>query len=85
MSKHLRSLVSAAVIAACSGAMADGLPGMRGHDHTGVTAPDMDQAVTFFADVLGCKKIMSFGPFSDPKGSFMKDVLPEGPREVAGT
>ncbi len=44
---------------------ADGLPGMRGHDHTGITVPDMMQAVDFFVDVLGCKKAMSFGPFSD--------------------
>ena len=42
---------------------------MRGHDHTGVTVPDMAQAVTFFTDILGCKKAMSFGPFSDPKGT----------------
>ena len=37
-------------------AMADGLPGMRGHDHTGITVPDMNQAVSFFTDVLGCQK-----------------------------
>jgi len=63
-------------------AQADGLPGMRGHDHTGVTVPDMDQAVHFFVDVLGCKKAMSFGPFSDSKGTFMKDALDVNPRAV---
>jgi catechol 2,3-dioxygenase-like lactoylglutathione lyase family enzyme len=63
-------------------AFADGLPGMRGHDHTGITVPDMDQAVTFFVDVLGCKKAMSFGPFSDNKGNFMKDALDVNPRAV---
>jgi len=52
-----------------------GLPGMRGHDHTGVTVPDMDQAVTFFTDILGCQKAMSFGPFADDKGTFMTDLL----------
>ena len=36
-------------------AHADELPGLRGHDHTGITVPDMDQAVGFFTDVLGCK------------------------------
>ena len=63
-------------------AMADGLPGMRGHDHTGITVPDMKQAVEFFVDVLGCKKAMSFGPFSDSKGTFMKDALDVNPRAV---
>ena len=63
-------------------AMADGLPGMRGHDHTGITVPDMKQAVDFFVDVLGCKKAMSFGPFSDSKGTFMKDALDVNPRAI---
>jgi catechol 2,3-dioxygenase-like lactoylglutathione lyase family enzyme len=63
-------------------AFADGLPGMRGHDHTGITVPDMNQAVSFFVDVLGCKKAMSFGPFRDDKGTFMKDVLDVNPRAV---
>ena len=63
-------------------ASADGLPGMRGHDHTGITVPDMNQAVTFFTDVLGCQKAMSFGPFSDDKGTFMKDALDVHPRAV---
>ena len=55
---------------------------MRGHDHTGITVPDMKQAVTFFEDVLGCKKAMSFGPFMDDKGNFMKDMLDVNPRAV---
>jgi hypothetical protein len=63
-------------------ARADGLPGRRGHDHTGITAPDMKQAVDFFVDVLGCQKAMSFGPFSDSKGTFMKDVVDVHPRAV---
>jgi catechol 2,3-dioxygenase-like lactoylglutathione lyase family enzyme len=61
---------------------AAGLPGMRGHDHTGITVPDMKQAETFFVDVLGCQKAMSFGPFSDDKGTFMQDVLGVNPRAV---
>jgi catechol 2,3-dioxygenase-like lactoylglutathione lyase family enzyme len=80
MRKHLGVLAS--LIVSTTAAQADGIPGMRGHDHTGVTVPDMTQAVTFFTDVLGCKKAMSFGPFSDPKGTFMKDVLDVHPRAV---
>jgi catechol 2,3-dioxygenase-like lactoylglutathione lyase family enzyme len=67
---------------AASSARADGIPGMRGHDHTGVTVPDMAQAVDFFVNVVGCQKAMSFGPFSDDKGTFMQDVLNVNPRAV---
>jgi catechol 2,3-dioxygenase-like lactoylglutathione lyase family enzyme len=61
--------------ATIASSQAAGLPGMRGHDHTGITVPDMKQAETFFVDILGCQKAMSFGPFSDDKGTFMQDVL----------
>src|ERR1700721_109060 len=65
-------------------AQADGLPGMRGHDHTGITVPDMNEALTFFVDMLGCKKAMSFGPIADPEpnGTFMKDALGVDPKTV---
>jgi catechol 2,3-dioxygenase-like lactoylglutathione lyase family enzyme len=45
--------------------------------HTGITVPDMNEALTFFVDVLGCKKAMSFGPIADPEpnGTFMRDAL----------
>jgi catechol 2,3-dioxygenase-like lactoylglutathione lyase family enzyme len=86
MSKLLNGFIGLGFAAIGTGlgapAFADGLPGMRGHDHTGITVPDMDQAVTFFVDVLGCKKAMSFGPFSDNKGNFMKDALDVNPRAV---
>jgi catechol 2,3-dioxygenase-like lactoylglutathione lyase family enzyme len=63
-------------------AVADSIPGMRGHDHTGVTVPDMKQAVEFFTEVIGCKKAMSFGPFADDKGTFMHDLLGVDPKAV---
>ena len=63
-------------------ANAQGIPGMRGHEHTGVTVPDMAQAVDFFTNVVGCQKAMSFGPFSDDKGTFMQDLLNVNPRAV---
>src|SRR4249919_2526252 len=55
-------------------ASADTIPGLRGHDHTGITVPDVKAATAFFTDVLGCSHAMSFGPFSDDKGTFMQDV-----------
>lgn len=63
-------------------ASADPMPGMRGVNHIGMTVPDMQEAVSFFTDVLGCEKAMSFGPFRDDKGTFMQDVLNVDPRAV---
>ena len=82
VSRAAGAIAIAAMAALITPARADGLPGMRGHDHTGITVPDMNQAVTFFTDILGCQKIMAFGPFSDDKGTFMKDVLDVHPRAV---
>src|SRR5262249_48582184 len=71
-----------AMLAGIATATADSIPGMRGHDHTGVTVPDMKQAVDFFTEVIGCKKAMSFGPFADDKGTFMQDLLGVDPKAV---
>jgi catechol 2,3-dioxygenase-like lactoylglutathione lyase family enzyme len=75
--------VSIAALMALSGAaIAEPIPGMRGVNHIGLTVPDLDQAVAFFTDVMGCQKAMSFGPFRDDKGTFMQDVLDVDPRAV---
>lgn len=80
----IRFAIALIAVVATAGAMlrADQAPGLRGHDHTGVTVPDMAQAVDFFVNVLGCKQVMSFGPFADEKGNFMKDLLNVNPRAV---
>jgi catechol 2,3-dioxygenase-like lactoylglutathione lyase family enzyme len=80
----IRLAVVLVALTASSGASlrADQVPGLRGHDHTGVTVPDMAQAVDFFVNVLGCKQVMSFGPFADENGNFMKDLLNVNPRAV---
>lgn len=74
--------LAATVLGSISTACASSIPGMRGHDHTGVTVPDMQQAVDFFSEVVGCKKAMSFGPFADDKGTFMQDLLGVDPKAV---
>ena len=61
---------------------AEPLPGMRGVNHIGITVPDLAQAETFFADVMGCQKALAFGPFRDDTGTFMQDVLDVDPRAV---
>jgi catechol 2,3-dioxygenase-like lactoylglutathione lyase family enzyme len=73
---------STAMLAGLVVARADGVPGLRGHDHTGITVPDIKQAADFFINVLGCKEAMSFGPFADEKGNFMADLLNVNPRAV---
>ncbi|TIR27396.1 MAG: glyoxalase [Mesorhizobium sp.] len=76
------AVLAASLFSAMGAASADSIPGMRGHDHTGITVPDMKQAVDFFTDVVGCKKAMSFGPFADDKGTFMQDLLGVDPKAV---
>ena len=51
------------------------LPGMKGPDHIGFTVPNIDQAVNFFIEVIGCEAFYQLGPFNDDKGSWMKDNL----------
>jgi catechol 2,3-dioxygenase-like lactoylglutathione lyase family enzyme len=75
-------LALAVGIASAGVASADSIPGLHGHDHTGITVPDMKQALDFFTGVVGCKKAMSFGPFSDPKGTFMTDLVGVDPKAV---
>jgi catechol 2,3-dioxygenase-like lactoylglutathione lyase family enzyme len=76
------TLLAATLLGSMSAASASSIPGMRGHDHTGITVPDMKQAVEFFTEVVGCKKAMSFGPFADDKGTFMQDLLGVDPKAV---
>lgn len=38
---------------------------LRRLDHIGVTVPDLDQAHTFFTQVLGCRYMYRLGPFHD--------------------
>lgn len=58
------------------------IPGIRGIDHIGFTVPDINKAVSFFHDVMGCVEVMRFGPFSDPKGNFMTELVNVNPRAV---
>ncbi len=63
-------------------ASAEGLPTLRGHDHTGITVPSMKEGLDFFVGIMGCKQAMSFGPFADDHGTFMSDTLNVNPRAV---
>jgi catechol 2,3-dioxygenase-like lactoylglutathione lyase family enzyme len=54
---------------------AQGLPGMTGIDHIGFTVPNLEEAVTFFVDVLGCQAFYPLGPFSGGDSTWMADHL----------
>jgi catechol 2,3-dioxygenase-like lactoylglutathione lyase family enzyme len=58
------------------------VPGLLGIDHIGITVPDIGQAISWFEDVLGFVLPLTFGPFSDPVGTFMHDVVGTHPRAV---
>ena len=72
--KTIYSVAAMLVLLSAGAAQADSIPGMRGHDHTGVTVPNIVEGVDFFTNVIGCKTVTSFGPFSDDKGTFMTDL-----------
>lgn len=58
-----------------------GLPGLRGLDHIGFTVPNLDEAIAFFVNVLGCEPFYELGPFrSDDQ--WMADHLNVHPRTV---
>jgi catechol 2,3-dioxygenase-like lactoylglutathione lyase family enzyme len=61
---------------------AGGLLGLEGVDHVGITVPDIDQAIAWFQNVMGCSTPLTFGPFGDPTGTFMQDLLGVHPRAV---
>ena len=56
---------------------ADGQLGLVGMDHVGITVPDIDEAVSWFEDVMGCVAPLTFGPFSG-----VEDLLDVDPLAV---
>jgi catechol 2,3-dioxygenase-like lactoylglutathione lyase family enzyme len=58
-----------------------GLPGLRGADHIGFTVPDLDEAVDFFVNVLGCEEFYELGPFRF-EDDWMEKHLNVHPRAV---
>jgi catechol 2,3-dioxygenase-like lactoylglutathione lyase family enzyme len=58
------------------------LPGIRGIDHVGFSVPDMDQAIDFFANIIGCEVMYRLGRQSDPEGTYIADNFGLHPRTV---
>lgn len=58
------------------------LPGMRGTQHIGITVPNVDDAVNFLVDMLGCEAFYSIGPFGPFEDDWMTENLNVNPRAV---
>jgi catechol 2,3-dioxygenase-like lactoylglutathione lyase family enzyme len=58
-----------------------GLPGLAGTDHIGFTVPDLDQAVAFFVDIIGCEPFYELGHFR-ADDDWMERHLDVHPRTV---
>ncbi len=57
-----------------------GMPGLRGAEHVGFTVPDIDEAVIFFRDVIGCEEFYDLGAFGKDEGGWMTENLNVHPR-----
>src|ERR1700730_9452410 len=57
-----------------------GIPTARNVDHFAITVPDLDQAIQFFVEVLGCEMVYKLGPTQDTEGSWMQERLNVHPR-----
>lgn len=83
MYKYLSKIAcTVAITLSVSSAAYAQLPGMRGTQHIGITVPNVDKAVEFFVDVMGCKSYFSFGPFGPFKDDWMTKNLNVNPRAV---
>ena len=51
-----------------------GLPGLVGGDHIGITVPDLDDAVAFFVDIIGCEHMFDGGRVEGAP-AFMRESL----------
>jgi catechol 2,3-dioxygenase-like lactoylglutathione lyase family enzyme len=56
-------------------AAARGIPGLRGVEHIGFTVPDLEEATSFFVDVIGCQLVYRLGPIADAEGDWMTQHL----------
>ena len=58
------------------------VPGLLGIDHIGITVPDIAVAARWLEQNLGFANPLTFGPFSDPVGDFMTQLVDVDPRAV---
>lgn len=59
-----------------------GPPGLVGMDHAGIMVPNIAEATDWFREILGATDPLTFGPFSDPTGNLMTELVGVNPRAV---
>jgi catechol 2,3-dioxygenase-like lactoylglutathione lyase family enzyme len=57
-----------------------GIPSATHVDHIGFTVPDLDEAVAFFTEVLGCELVYEVGPIAYSESRWMEVQLNVHPR-----
>ena len=75
MKNALLKLASIMLLPCFLGTASAGTPGMKGVQHVGFTVPDLDQAVKFFEDVIGCEAFFGIGPFGPMDDNWMTEQL----------
>lgn len=63
-----------------------GIPTATNVDHIGITVPDLDEAIAFFTEVLGCEFLFRIDNVEDPNEDWMStnlNVHPRASMEVA--
>ena len=63
MLNKIKLCIAWALLSLSGYASAEGLPGLRGPDHIGITVPKLAEAVDFFVNVIGCQAFYKLGPF----------------------
>lgn len=58
------------------------IPGIRGMEHVGITVPDIDEACTFFTDILGAEVLFTAAENFEGEGDWMHEHLNVDPRAV---
>ncbi|KAB1642318.1 VOC family protein [Gulosibacter chungangensis] len=58
------------------------IPTARSVDHIGLTVPDLEEAVAFFTNYLGCQVVWEFGPYGND-GDMMRRQLNVHPEAIA--
>lgn len=61
--------------------MTEGIPGMLGIDHVGITVPDLDEAERFLVEVLGARRIYTLGS-KQADDDWMQTTLGVHPRTI---
>jgi glyoxylase I family protein len=60
--------------------MSAGIPGLRGTEHIGFTVPDLEQAHSFFVDIIGAEYVYTLGPYVHDDDEWMSTNLGVHPR-----